>query len=603
MKEHRILYFSLNENHTKGFYNWANKNEKCQDFCQIVKLKEEDLPPIRRVEQLQNILCQLENIDNLYVIIDYLSLFETNEELHDAADTIRRIILQFPEVDFLFDQSGVPCEWLNGIEFLLERPREHPIMNKICQGFHFFNRFQDIPFFFAVLDYDNLFDGTNLRWAVRNTYYEKLNVKSKNFDKLQDHRSENLVYVIDDEKRQSRFNSIALYSCGYRVFPIHTARMLLAVNQGIFKSQIRPNLIVRDFDLQFPDVEEKRDYYTRSKTDQIAYDFCNVILWDEKWRMNVKEMAIPRLSGYDKLIDYIRNYRYFEEDAPHWNIALPDDDSPFGINNLLSDKVYLITNGHDNLELTKHPELNVSTNTNRLIERDSIQVAGIPKPISGMYHPFFSNFQNTEGECILEKSFIQTRYDIHELDNYEIDKRRANHNHGVPINIYDTMTEMLSRANNYYKEAHYIKAAVLAQEAIEILNGFHLQMMILAYQIKAKAENAIAMDAVGADEDKLVYDALLRIEIVKQDIQRMLYPLFKSGSIKEYIKRRKKEHQLLEHIYSECRKSCHDNEYFDVESIYISAMAHLDEFDIGYEDLKRYLTHLWLLHKENKNKR
>ena len=206
----------------------------------------------------------------------------------------------------------------------------------------------------------------------------------------------------------------------------------------------------------------------------------------------------------------------------------------------------------------------------------------------------------TFGVHVIEQSFFKTRYSLKDIKEYEIDKRRLNHNHGVPVNIYGTVDEMLRRANDYYEKEHYVKSAVLAQETIELLNGFHWQMMIRAYQIKAKAENAIAMDVVGADEEKLVLDALLRIEMVKQDIRRMVFPLFKGKSLKDQIKRRKKERQLLEYIYSDCRKACHDNEYFNVEAIYISAMAHLDEYDLGINDIARYLSHRWFLWKRNK---
>lgn len=604
MREHHVLYFSAKESHIAGFNEWAFKHKECRDFIHVIESKRDWSSPLR-AEDLAGIISQLKDIDNLYVIIDYLSFFTNLSELQEAADAIRRTILQFPEVDFLFDQSGVPDDWVNGMEFILEQPRESSDCQKILYGFHIFDKNIEHPFYFAVLDYDNLFDGTNLRWAVRTVYYEKLNAKANNFSKIQLHRSDNLAYVIDDEQRQSRFNSIALYSCGYRVIPVHTAKMLLTLNRGILKTSLyEPKLIIRDFDLQFPDAEAKRDYEVEENKEQeneksIIYFYYNVPEWNNDWKITLhNKLEIPNIDGYDKMIDYIRNYRYYEDGNPHWKMA-PYNNLIFWKDSHTNQPIlqYVITNGHDHLKFShKHTYTPI-----QLIKKDEdIEVSGLQKPISGLYHPFFTGFLDEKGNRIVEQSFNMTRYGLKDLKEYEIDKRRLNHNHGVPVNIYGTVDEMLHRANDYYEKAHYVKSAVLAQETIELLNGFHWQMMIQAYQIKAKAENAIAMDMVGADEEKLVLDALLRIEMVKQDINRMVFPLFKDKNLKDQIKRRKKEHQLLEYIYSDCRKACHDNEYFDVEAVYISAMAHLDEYDFGIKDIKRYLVHRWFLWKRKK---
>lgn len=620
MRTQRVFYFSLNIQHISQFNHWAGKMG-----CPLLLL--EDYTHIKSVNDLPDILSKQDDLDCLYVILDYLSFFKwpnkafksikkDDKEIEDllkVADLLRRTILQYPEVDFLFDQSGLNNKWLSGLEFLLELHRESVQFGDIVQCFHIFRNDSDNPFFFLQLDYDNLFDGTNLRAAIKKKQYARLNANQPNFSKIQNSRESHLAMVVDDEQRQSRFNSYALFASGYRVIPVNTARMLMAINSSVHEGwkSMTPDIVIRDFDLQFPDAMKSTDY----KVD--PYIYLKVPSWNKdsntSWSLTWKDTPIPLQACYDKMIDYIRDYRYYEQpekNEDHWSIA------PLGSENLFwgdihkkGIPVFVITNGHDLLKVRKRILECETVNDGGEKEKYTIpmqpkkngwlEVAGLLKPISGLYHPFFTHFKQ-KGASVVETIFSKTRYDLKDYKEYEIDKRRLNHNHGVPVNIYGTVDEMLRRASDYYEKAHYVKSAILAEETIELLNGFHWQMMIRAYQIKAKAENAIAMDVVGADEEKLVLDALLRIEMVKQDIRRMVFPLFKGKSLKDQIKRRKKERQLLEYIYSDCRKACHDNEYFDVEAIYISAMAHLDEYDLGVIDIGRYLSHRWFLWKRNK---
>lgn len=582
MRGHRILYFSLNPQHSEQFNCWSQQ-EKYKEY-HVVKLDNDFI--IKSAHDLSFIISKQERIDDLYVIVDYLSLFKDHQELENSAKIIRNTILQYPEVDFLFDQSGVDDSWLSGIEFVLEKDRnDQDLSNKVAQGFHIFKNNSICPFFFTTLDYNNLFDGTNLRWAVRKVYYDKLNANKENFKNLQEHRRDNLAYVIDDEPSQSRFNSVALYSSGYRVIPVQTARMLLSLNKFIEscnKTQdiLTPKIIVRDFDLQFPDARTIEDY---------SYGppciFYKVPKWDDKWNMTIEDVEFNRIDCYDKMIDYIRDYRYYGDDEEeknhfpsdnHWDLASDSNDNPFWCKKMRCSQIYTyyISNGHDRMRIDSanryHPK--------RINLGDLwLEVPGMQKPISGLYYPFFFNFRNENGNCIIEDNFTSTRYNEEEIKEYEIDKKRSNHNHGVPLDIYDTIMQMQHRAELYYEQEQFVKAAVLAQDIIELLNGFHHQMMIKAYHLKTMAENAIAMDVVGADEQELVLDALLRTEIVKEDIHRMIYPLFKQRGILIQYQRRIKERQLLGHIYSDCRKACHENEYFAVEAVFISAMAQVND--------------------------
>lgn len=600
MRERRILYFSASRKNVEDFNTWLEKEVRRE----AVKWTEANcLDPL--FSDLPIVISKEECKDSLCVIIDYLSLIKglDRDNYEDVTRLVRRTIIQYPEVYFLFDQSNVKDDQLSGIEFVLGENRSGNTASEVAQGFHIFRK-NDVSMLTA-LDYDNIFDGSNLRWAVKKKYYGDLELKNEggNFEKLQSKRKENLAVVVDDEPRQSRFNGFALYSSGYRVMLVRTARMLLNLSDCVNQGLLRPKIIVRDFDLQFSDVRKKQDYVKNDILFKNDYLFKNVLLWDENWNLRNKDVTInlshyigKKKEGFGQIeanmIDVIRNYRFFskEDDAEcRWKIGAYN---PFWCEKMMGIPIFVITNGHDFLRI-KHTKY-----LNWQVKGDWLEVQGIEKPVSGLFHPFFTKLRDKSGKFIVKKQFEDTRYNTCDDGvKYGINKKRDKHKHGVPVDIYDTVCEMQRRAEEYYDKSHFVKSAVLAQEIIELLNGFHYQMMIKAYQLKAKAENAISMDVVGADEKQLVLDAEDRINIIKEDVLRMIYPLNdeeKQDFFKDVIiqyHHHKKERELLEHIFSECRDTCRNNEYFDVEAVFVREMAHLDQRALGIKDCISYCKH------------
>lgn len=610
MRDHMILYFSVNRQHVEDFNDWAKKRKP------IKWIEKDDPDPV--LDDLPMVISKQKEKKHLYVIIDYLSLIKgissdnDNAEYKDIAALVRRTILQFPEVGFLFDQSDVPDNWISGIEFLLGEVKTAPNILEVAQFFHIFRK--EDGFVLLELGYDNIFDGSNLRWAVRRKYYADLELDNEegNFNNLQKKRKDSLAVVVDDEPRQSRFNGFALYASGYHVIQVYTARMLLALNNCVNKGLVKtPKIILRDFDLQFPDASKRKDY------DEKTNKYKNVLLWDKDYRISREEIEIDLSSfgGDGKMIDSIRNYR-FDTDKNE------DGECPWvdGIYNNEGHKsefwgwakeneekkplMYVVTNGHDMLHInhSKYNKWNVKKKDHYM------EVWGLEKPVSGLYYPFFTKFKDYHGNPTVKKNFDGTRYGKKDGKKYCINKKRKDHNHGVPIDIYETVCEMQRRAEEYYKDRRYVKAAIVAQETIELLNGFHYQMMIKAYQIKFLAENSIAMNIIGANELQLVLDAEERIKIIKEDIRRIVYPLNKGEKhfflmdIVTQYRRKKKEHELLGHIFSDCRDTCRENEYFDVEAVFIREMAHLDQRNLGLVDLIRYIKHRIFISKINKVK-
>lgn len=610
MKDKKILYFSLNRKHVTGFNKWAKTRKP------VKWLKTGDPNPV--LDDLSKVIDEQDNKDSLYVIIDYLSFIKgvsndnENAEYKDIATYVHHTILQFPEVNFLFDQSGISDEWLSGIEFLLGDNSDSD-SDSVAQGFHVFRK--EDGFVLFDLDYDNIFDGSNLRWAVRNKYYSDLELENTegNFEKLQTARKNNLAIVVDDEPRQSRFNSFALYASGYRVIQVCKARMLLTLNACIRDKLIKKEkeeerfLVLRDFDLQFPDASKRKDYDEETSTYKSTYK--DVLIWGEGWKVNKKEKEIDvDLSCFEekgedppRMIDSIRNYRFFSKKEYPWkDIYKVNIQSPFwgwtnnedGKENAYS---FVISNGHAmmNINDSKYHKWIVN-------EKHWLDVLGIEKPVSGLYYPFFTKLKDEEGKTIVKDHFLGTRYKIKEREKYRINKKRKAHNHGVPVDVYDAVNMMLQRAENYYQNGCYIKTAVLSQEAIELLNGFHYQMMIKAYRLKFIAENSISMDVVGADERQLVLDAEERIKIIKEEIHRIVYSQGEDEKHSKYaniymqIRQKEKETELLDHIFNDCRDTCHKNEFFEVEAVFISAIAHVND---GYSFYSFGRDFAFLFHK------
>ena len=602
MRKHKILYFSCEENRTKQFYNWA-KHEKLPANCSLAEWKwEEHLS----IDRLSAILIEQfhDDLNNMNVILDYSSFVGTNDN-----SVVWRTILQFPEVDFLFDQSDISKDNEPYKGALRIFGIDNEVNKHVAMGLHIFRRDDKMPFFFAEMDYDNLFDSTNLRWAARVKYYETQNFKL-NFSKLQEWRRDNLAWVVDDEPRQSRFNGYALFASGYRVIPVHTARMLMALN-GCFVEpsvkMLKPSIVIRDLDLQFPDVKKGLDYYEDGNSPTGYYHYpvlrCNQAIPNPCWGIEIEEKREePKVNGFKEMIDYVRGYRY---DKGKWYLA--GKDTLFWRKRRIVPHTFIVTNGHNKLIFNKEgdDECGVhTTNGDKQLKAD-----GIKKPISGLYLPFFKSMLYNSKKGIIrpiEKNYRCTRYQEDE-QGYLIDKTRKDHNHGVPADVYNMAMEMIARADRYYDNEHYIKAAVLAQETIELLNGLHYQMMIKAYQLKCKSENAIAMDVIGADEKQLVLDAKERIRMIREDISRLVFPRYFSDESESLFNviiklygRRKEEHQLLGHIFSDCRSACRNNEYYEMEAVFIREMAHVDHQDIRLKELivryKEYRKH----QKENK---
>ena len=556
----KVLYFSLTKSRVISFWKWVN-SEDCQ-YCRNSVFSKIDVPRgFSHVEELSLFLNQYnDNLQSLHIIIDFASLKETD------VDVIRDCIIEFPEVQFLFDKHYAKKLSLSSFLFPenelegyisscqdLEKKELLNIWQKIANDVNYsfielnLNNPDDefdssIVFSRIINGFDNTFDASNLRYAIK--YRMSLHLKvhqNRNFKKTQDSRFKNLAICIEEEGRQNIFNSYSLYANGYRVLPITTSQELEIVNDQ--KKFRLPNegIVIRDYDLQFEDEDP-------NSVDEIrGYRFCDKSDFE-------KDSAFSERIG-----KYLSLYKI------GWNILNKEYNPKYNIPNKYWDRLmqsryplYFISKGPKH-SIIDHPER--SCKVSICSKTGELHIPGLTKPVCGIYYPF-------QGMPEVKEIYDKTRYSVSDSD-YEITTSRKEHDHSTPLDIYDMANNMIRRAESYYTDNRYLLAALVSREALEFLNGFHHRLMIKAYYIQAIAENAIAMDVVGSNELYLAKDAQFRVNKITEDVDRFYFGY-----------ETKSKWNILNHIFSTCRQFCKEHEHFESEAIFISAIAHLNE---GYE--------------------
>lgn len=503
----------------------------------------------------------------LHIIVDIISF--NNDSQRAQIDLLRDAIVSYPEVQFLFDRHKETELDIASVLFYDEDDVRQEYADfptddwKIVKS-SLYSSFLEIcwespvggealqPFFYRIIcGRDNTFDATNLRYAIKYWKYIVLRVnQNRNFSKIQDSRSVSLAICVEEETNQNMFVSYALYKNGYRVFPVTSAAELKAINEDILsmeKHSVKNVIILRDYDLQFEDEGKIVDLVR-------GYKHCTIADIDDY---------------YKSIGDTDRATSYYPRGWTELLSEDPIDENPnYFWNNLKDYKTYYITKGPHFSEVI--PPLG---DKQSLISDDKakLYITGFQKPVSGLYLPFHKI-------RAIEKRFTETR------QMGEFATARNKHDHSTPLDIYDMINRMLKRAERYYEDGRYRLAALLSGEAIELMNGFHQRLMVKANYINARAENAIAMDIVGGDEEALAADALFRIGMIQDDINR-IYLTDEENEGKDIEDNRGKRTpshdtrsiNVLNRIYNDCRNFCKEHEHFLSEDRFLSAIGHLNE--------------------------
>lgn len=556
MRFNRLLYFSLDQ-------------ECCKSFVQYVKLARLDAKYSFRILEHESIrdgyrhpsdlLFLLDKTEDhgeedgqLFVIIDYTSLcVQQSKEWHDSfervQDLIQRAILKYPDVYFMFDESCQNNQNNQKKSFdyrdFLFLGADPTFREEVFQSYHSFNINGDNPFFAVCDGRDNLFDGSGLRNAVKQFLYDKLNVKKRNFDKIQKSRSDNLALCVEEEHSQCRFNSYALFIQGYRSLPVSSSKELKRLNN----LEIKPKLVVRDYDLQFSDIE---DHSVEVDVGNEKIIFRTI---DEIRGSKYIDETSSFFTGYWLVKDIKRN--------GYWSAIMSNSTVVRFITNGHRDDAFYLKTGAVESFLRYKANTSLPNSEYKVFPRDAAVLNGISKPVTGLYYPF--NKVLGLGLEIDEES--------------PIDTRRMNHDHGLPLDLYDLASGMVDRAQRFFHMRRFIRSAVIATEAMEVMNGFHQALMLRAYHIKAVSENAIAMNVIGASEQDLKLDTDMRIQIYSKFVNRMLARPNETRDGRDIEEHSALRRNVLNQIFSDCRSFCREKEQFKSEEAFIAAMARLND--------------------------
>lgn len=670
--DNRVLYFSLNPNSVENFYNCLETTRlDCQCSFRAIDREwvfdDKNRLKFRHASDLLyffNSYGEEGDLGYLYVIIDYPSFFnvkkhcpyiereKTNEidsfSVKDAAKTIRRALLQYPEVFFMFDESwDAENETPNYPSFLFYF-EEKKYIRDVWTNYHKYAiKKGENPFDAILRGRSSMFDGSNLRYAIKRYEYDVLKVERYNFSLSQDSRANNLAICIEEERTQNRFNSYALYSNGYRVLPVFSSKELKNVNKNA--TVLSPKLIVRDYDLQFPDVDDKeisitiqpKESYTIHTIDYIR-GAKYIKASDNLWIKNHQKEEQPK----EDELRYLNKWIVPSYNAEHsyWDELLNIKDiKVFFVSKGIWDRIRLFPSTVEcarkrKRKLSKHNIIATESLSPFVDGIDCQFLDGTTKPVSGLYTTFQlseiiknkynsfkieskQKFENTyakrkknelervdkEKEAVVKDAQLsekeknekvsrltELKKQIEKTQDWYINTSRENHEHGVPLDIYDSIRNMLERARKYYDKGKYIRSAIVSSEVIELLNGFHEALVLQAYHILAISENALAMNTIGGNEEELSLDANFRISKIANEVERLIdrekeickkfqlnylnkiYSDYKNLFI-EKDNRRKFKYNVLNQIYSECRTFCKEREHFEAEDRFISAMAHVNE--------------------------
>ena len=561
----KLLYFSLVQHRISSFWKWVNDNG--YKYGKNAMFRQAGVPyAFTHTADLLMFLSQYDdNLQSLHIIIDYESIKEAEDR-----DIIRNLIIEFPEVQFLFDRQYATNTSVS--EFLFPHSDLDEDIKTDRNKETLKNTWKEIDenvdyslveiylrdpqniydpkltFERIICGYDNTFDASNLRYAIKFRKHLHLKVhNSRNFNKIQDSRFQKLTICVEEESKQNIFNSYSLYANGYRVLPITTKQELEKVNEPSFKlpQDGKAGIVIRDYDLQFEDENQ-------SPVDAIrGFRYCDDI---------DLEKGAAFYEHYKKYINIDKNKsedeRRYREGWNDWTSIFAGKPNPYW-KRLVENNypIYFVTKGPKSSKVI-HPEHGEKSYISD--DRQTLYLSGFAKPVCGLYSPFqlFPKVKDTYNE---------TRYSVSD-SGYEIITSRENHDHSTPLDIYDMANRMIRRAEIYYNNRRFLLAALVSGEAMEILNGFHHRLMIKAYYIQAIAEYAISMDVVGANERYLAKDAQFRVEKIKEDVERFYYGYEETSS-----------RNVLNHIFSTCRQFCKEHEHFESEEVFLSAMGHLLE--------------------------
>ncbi len=545
-----ILFFTLNDHTAGAFERYVRFNKKeykemsefylIRDEVQVNKPK--TFSHIRDLFFFMDVLS-LQRLANLILIIDLYSLPEDDEKSNKKL--LKELIISYPEVKIVFFSVGDDwqkifekqeikckiktrcddCSNLVDCKISLSYIHTFAFLKKTTSGLNDEYANEIMDFDLLIRGQSNLFDASNLRNVIKQSFCDKIKVRT-NYPRSQCSRNNSFALVVEEELPQAYFNAYGMYVNGYRALPVVSCKEMDEVCEESTLKDSSLKLIIRDYDLQFEDYGSpdklielrglKPNYDEENKT-KFKFWEKKTDLWEKVRQRNTKTYFITR---FDKNVHKNKPKVKLKINTL-WKRKKADFDD-FGI--------YITRN------------------------EEEAFLRGLAKPLNGLYE--LHDIKE------IKKTYKSIRYEP------DIDINREGEGedrHATPPFIYHISENLLNRSKKYFSERMFMLSALLAKEALEVLNGFHFMLMLKAIHLHAIAETHLIVSTMGIDERILAKNTINRLKDIQNHVERIC---------KDNPKARK---NVLKQIYNDIRNILYEKEFFKAADMALNEFVNVDQ--------------------------
>ncbi|MCX6266650.1 MAG: hypothetical protein NTW16_04740, partial [Bacteroidetes bacterium] len=196
-------------------------------------------------------------------------------------------------------------------------------------------------------------------------------------------------------------------------------------------------------------------------------------------------------------------------------------------------------------------KVNIAESTTGIVIKKSNEYAvlkGIIKPISGIY-------------ALHEIKEIKVVYEAAQESRSVISTERdGSGGHSVSPFTFHIADNLIKRSQKYYDAKLFMLSALLAKEAYEILNGFHLMMALQSIYLRAIAETSLVTNTLGVEEDRIAKNISLIISDVRSHVDRICV-----GNVNA-------KKNILTQVFNDIRHICRNKEQFKAADIALAEL-------------------------------
>lgn len=533
-----ILFFSFNSRTCEAFERYVRLNEKeYANMSEFRLIREQGYrdkaKTFRHIRDLFFFMDELalQRLANLILIIDPYSLLIEAEK--DNKKLLKELIISYPEVKIVFLSVGDDWQQIfNKLELKckIEPGCKDCSERKPCEVFiphiHTFgflnkrdkeNNHGDMDFDMLIRGQSNLFDASNLRNLIKQDFFNEIKVRT-NYPCTHCSRNNRFALVVEEELPQAYFNAYGMYINGFRAMPVVSNKELEILANGLLdKSKLE--IIIRDYDLLFED-------YGNSENLHKLRGIKRNGMWE------------PKTEFWEKIIDGRKELRIFFITR----FDKSDDNR--------KPKVLLKFNWWQKLHKNRFNKFGFYIDS----KKDKVWLRGLSKPINGLYELLSIPDINDAYLCINKEPGFDIGRDDADKDS-----------HATPPFIYHISENLIKRSKKYYEERMYMLSALLAKEALEVLNGFHFMLMLKAIHLHAIAETSLIVGSMGIDERILAYNTQKRLNDIKAHVDRICF---------ENPKARK---NVLKQIFNDVRNIFNEKEFFKAGDMALNELVNVEQ--------------------------